>query len=215
MTRARDSYNARLEDLADGRRLHAEATTRNREAILGVLAQILEPKGLVLEVGSGTGEHAIHFAPHLAPRVWQPSDPNPEMRASIGAWAKSIDCPTLRPPINLDVCQDPWPIAAADAVVAINILHIAPWTACEGLMRGAGRILPRGGVLYLYGAYRVGGQHTAPSNAAFDTSLRARNPAWGVRNLEDVAGVAESQGLVLAETLPMPNNNLSVIFHRT
>ncbi|MBE9141225.1 DUF938 domain-containing protein [Nodosilinea sp. LEGE 07088] len=207
----------------DARR-HAPATARNREPILSVLQRVLPPQGTVLEVSSGTGEHATYFAPRLAPRQWLPSDLDPDARHSIAAWRAVAPAANLHSPLALDAAAPLWPMesdaapAGLDlqrhpitAIVNINMIHIAPWAACLGLMAGAGRILPAGGVLYLYGPFKQGGQHTAPSNAAFDASLQAQNPHWGVRDLEAVIAVAEAQGLVLAETVAMPANNLSVV----
>jgi SAM-dependent methyltransferase len=193
-------------------RRHAPATLRNREFILTVLRRVLPPRGVVLEIGSGSGQHAAFFAAALPELTWQPSDADPDARASTTAWCR--DLPNVREPLAIDTSDDVWPLATADAVVCINMIHIAPWRACEGLVRGAARVLPAGGVLYLYGPYRVDGAHTAPSNAAFDADLRTRNPAWGVRDLEAVVGVARTCGLAHAETVAMPANNLSVVFRR-
>lgn len=196
-------------------RRSAPATERNREPILAVLRHVLPSRGVVLEIASGTGEHAIHFARALAGLTWQPSDPDPMARASIAAWAAEAALPNVRPPLALDASAETWPIAHADAIVCINMIHISPWRATLGLMRGAGRVLGPGGVLYLYGAYKRAGQHTAPSNAAFDESLRRQNPEWGVRDLEAVIELAASHGLRHQETIAMPANNLSVVFVRT
>ena len=192
---------------------HAPATERNREAILAVLRAQLPARGTVLEVASGTGEHAAFFAPALAPLVWQPSDPDPELRRSIAAHAAEAGCATLRDPLDLDATAGAWPLEAADAVVCCNMIHIAPWAAALGLLAGAGRILPPGGPLILYGPFLVDGE-TAESNRNFDASLRARNPDWGVRELREVEGEAVRQGLSLAETVAMPANNLSVVFRK-
>jgi hypothetical protein len=167
-----------------------------------------------LEVASGSGEHAAYFAPRLAPRQWQPSDTDSDARASIAAHAAQIECHTLLPPVALNASDDTWPIVAAAAVVCINMIHIAPWSAARGLVRGAGTILPAGGILYLYGPFMRDGRHTAPSNQAFDAGLRARDPAWGVRDLNDVAHLAATHGLTLDEIVEMPANNLSVLFRR-
>ena len=194
---------------------HAPAAARNQAPILSVLRRILPPKGLVLEIGSGTGQHAAAFAAACPTLTWQPSDPDPGARASIAAWARDSGQANLRPPLALETSRPDWPDLIAEpvaAVLSINMIHIAPWVACEGLMQGAGRLLRDGGLLYLYGPFRRGGAHTAPSNAAFDRSLRSRNPAWGVRDLEAVAACAETQGLVLRETVTMPANNLSAVF---
>ena len=196
-------------------RAFSPASQRNRQPILEVLARVLPGSGLVLEVASGSGEHALWFAQHLRPLAWQPSDPDPACRRSIAAHAAGVHCPTLKPPLDLDATAAIWPIERADAVVCINMVHIAPWAATEGLMAGAARCLAPGGVLYLYGPYRRGGEHTAPSNAAFDETLRARNPAWGLREVEAVAESAQAQGLSLGETVEMPANNLSLILTRT
>ncbi len=204
----------RSEDrVGNPRRLSADATRRNREPILEVLRRVLPPSGTVLEIASGTGEHAAYFAPRLPRLVWQPSEADARMRDSIDAWRAEVKAPNLMPPVALDVERDDWPLTRAEALVCINMIHITPWSATEGLMRGAGRVLPAGGVLYLYGPYRVGGRHTAPSNAAFDDGLKARHPSWGVRDLGEVAELAAAHGLRLVETVPMPANNLSVVFH--
>ncbi|MBD2499476.1 class I SAM-dependent methyltransferase [Anabaena azotica] len=200
-------------------RKYAPATQRNREPILEVLLQVLPASGTILEIASGTGEHAIFFAPRLSPRQWLPSDPNPELRASITAWTAQFPADNLYPPLELDASQPIWPVELdADlpspivAIVNINMIHISPWSACLGLMAGAGRILPPGGILYLYGPYKQGTEHTAPSNATFDQSLRSQNPDWGVRNLEDVVAAAQEQNLQLQKVYQMPANNLSVVF---
>jgi hypothetical protein len=195
-------------------RISYMATQSNREAILAVLRRVLPPSGLVLEVASGTGEHAAYFAAQLPGIAWQPSDPDSGLRASIAAW-RDVDVPTnLAAPLDLDVRDDPWPIAAADAIVCINLIHIAPWAACLGVLSGAGRLLAPGRALYFYGAFRVDGRHTASSNEAFDRGLRSHDPEWGVRDLESVTAEAAIHGLVLAETVDMPRDNLSVIFRK-
>lgn len=197
-------------------RLHSPAALRNREAILDVLQRILPPKGLVLELNSGTGEHAVFLAPRLAPRQWQPSDLDEDARASIAAHAEDTDAPNLLPPIKIDVTWDSWPVPQATAVVSANMIHIAPWEACLGLLDGAARALTPGtGVLYLYGPFKRDRVHTAPSNEAFDQSLRSRDSRWGVRDLEDVVAKAKQRGLELVEIVEMPSNNLSVIFRRS
>jgi hypothetical protein len=195
----------------DARR-YAPATQRNREPILDVLRRVLPAEGTVLEVASGSGEHAAFFARALPHLRWQPSDHDAEARASIAVWCAGI--PNVRAPLALDASSDAWPLAHADAVVCINMVHIAPWQACEGLMRGAGRLLAAGGVLCLYGPYRVEGAHTAPSNASFDEGLRRQDPAWGVRDLEAVVACAAASGLGFRERVSMPANNLSLVFRR-
>ena len=197
------------------KRRYAPATLRNRDAILGVLKRHLPISGLVLEVASGSGEHVLHFAQASADTlVFQPSDPDPSARDSIDAWAASLGLANVRPAVALDAVAAAWPVSRADAVICINMIHIAPWTAAAGLMRGAAHVLSPEGVLYLYGPYRRDGRHTAPSNEAFDGSLRARNPSWGVRDLEAVVELAESHGFAPPVIDEMPANNLSLVFRR-
>lgn len=198
---------------SDARRF-APATDRNRDPILAVLSRVLPARGLVLEIASGSGQHAAYFAPRLPGRTWQPSDADPAALASIAAWRAHDPCEALLPPLELDVTRSPWPLSAADAVVSVNLIHIAPWAACVALLEGAARLLRSGSVLYLYGPFMRDGAHTAPSNAAFDEGLRARDPAWGVRDLADVAEVARRAGFALEELVEMPANNLSVVFRR-
>lgn len=198
----------------DDVRRYAPATTRNRDAILAVLARHLPAQGLVLELASGSGEHAVHFAAALPDLVFQPSDPDAAARASIDAWAAVAGRGNLRPATALDATAPDWPITAADAVLCINMIHIAPWAAACGLVHGAARLLAPGGILYLYGPYKREGRHTAPSNAEFDRFLRARNPAWGVRDLEAVAALAATAGFAAPLVETMPANNLSLIFRR-
>ena len=200
--------------MSHDRRLYFAAAARNRQPILDVLQEHLPPRGLALEVASGSGEHVVHFAQACPDLVFQPSDPDPAHRASIDAWTVALGLANVRPAIDLDAMAPTWPVAAANAVLCSNMIHIAPWAATVGLVRGAGRIVPPGGVLYLYGPYRRGGRHTAPSNAAFDADLRARNPGWGVRDLEAVAAEAETNGLALDRVIPMPANNLSLLLVR-
>jgi hypothetical protein len=194
-------------------RRNAPSTLRNREPILDVLREVLPATGAVLEVASGTGQHVAFFAEALPGLTFQPSDPDAEARASVAAWCASL--PNVRPPLALDVTAERWGGTPADAVLCINMIHIAPWTACEGLMRGAAHLLPPGGVLVLYGPYRLGGRHTAPSNAAFDRSLRLQNPAWGVRDLEAVVAEAARRGLSLERRVEMPANNQSIVLRRS
>ena len=193
----------------------APAAERNKGPILAVLRRVLPESGLVLEIASGTGQHVVHFAGALPRLTWQPSDPDPQMRASIAAWVADVALPNLRPPLDLDVCSEAWPVERADAVMCINTIHIAPWAATLHLMAGALRLLPARGVLVLYGPFRRLGRHTAPSNEMFDAQLQRANLAWGVRDLEVVANVADKNGLALEEVIEMPANNLSVVFRRT
>lgn len=196
---------------ADARQ-YAPATARNREPILQVLRKVLPARGHVLEISSGTGEHAVFFASGLPGLTWQPSDPDPAARASITAWAAAAALVNLRPALDIDARAPTWPVARADAVICINMLHIAPWEAALGLFAGAARILPTHGVLYFYGPFKRDGRHTAPSNAAFDEFLRGRNPAWGVRDLGEVTAAVAEAGFAPPDIVPMPANNLSVIF---
>jgi SAM-dependent methyltransferase len=193
-------------------RRRAPAAERNRDAILAVLTRVLPESGVVLEIASGTGQHAVHCAAALPRVVWQPSDPDAASRDSIAAWRAHAGLANVDPPLALDVMNEDWGIDAADALVCINMIHISPWQATEALMRGASRRLRAGGVLYLYGPYRRNGVHTAPSNEAFDAQLRATDPRWGVRDLEAVRALAEANGFTLSEIVDMPANNLSVIF---
>jgi Protein of unknown function (DUF938) len=196
-------------------RRYAPATDRNREPILAILQQVLPPTGTILEISSGTGEHGVFMAPQLTPRHWLPSDPDPDARASIQAWQQFEPCELLYPPIDIDASSDQWlinPQASITAIVNINMIHIAPKAAYLGLFAGAQRILTVGGILYLYGPFKQGGVHTAPSNAAFDQSLQNRNSEWGVRDLEEIIAVAANHHLELQQVYPMPANNLSVVF---
>jgi Protein of unknown function (DUF938) len=187
---------------------------RNREPILAVLQRVLPQFGLVLEIASGSGEHAVYFAKELPSLTWQPSDPDQEALASIAAHRADADLPNLRAPLRLDVTAQSWPIERADVVMCNNMIHISPWAATEGLITGASRVLPSGGALFLYGPYKIEGRHTAPSNQAFDEDLRDRNPEWGIRDLGDVTALAQRNGFAAPETVQMPANNLSVIFRR-
>jgi len=198
----------------DARR-HAPATRRNRDPILAVLERVLPSDGLILELGSGTGEHASYMAPRLAPRQWQPSDADPAALASIACYQRDSDCDALLPPIALDVTSDRWAVDRAMAVVAVNVIHIAPWSAARGIMAGAGRVLPEDGILYFYGPFQRGGKHTADSNSAFDEALKDEDPSWGVRDLVDVITEAAQYDLALREVVDMPANNLSVVFAKT
>lgn len=192
---------------------HAPATQRNRDAIVAVLRDALPSSGLMLEVASGSGEHAVHFAAAFPALDWQPTDPDPAALASIAAWRAEANLPNLRAPMQLDAAGD-WPIAQADAILCINMIHISPWEATLGLLKGAAAALPPGGLIYLYGPYTREGVETAPSNIAFDASLKARDPRWGLRAVEDVIAAALVAGLVLEKLIEMPANNLSLLFRR-
>lgn len=193
-------------------RLHAPATARNRDAIVAVLGRVLPPSGLVLEMASGTGEHVAYFAERLPARLeWQPTDVLPRHLASIAAHNHR---PNVRAPIALDVEVEPWPVQQAAAILAINLVHIAPWSACLALLRGAARTLSAGGVLFLYGPFQEHGQHTAESNALFDQRLRDSDPRWGVRDADEIVTQAAAHGLLATERVAMPANNLSLVFTR-
>lgn len=225
--------------MTDARRF-ADATARNREPILEVLRHHVRPGARVLEIASGTGEHAVFLAAALEVASWQPSDPDARARASIDAWrshqdlagpastgpasaapapgpasASPASASRVLPALALDVTRDPWPALPVDLVVCINMVHISPWAATLALLAGAARTLvPETGRLYLYGPYRRAGIPTAASNEAFDASLRARDPSWGLRALEDLIAAAAAQGLSLVEVVEMPANNLSVVLAR-
>ncbi len=199
-------------DGAGDAKRHAPATLRNRDAIADVLRRFLPGSGVVLEVASGTGEHIVHFAGLFSGLSWQPSDPDPAALASIAAWSQDYGGANLRPALLLDAATPRWPVDRADAILCCNMIHIAPWTACVGLMRGAAACLAPGGRLFLYGPFLEDDVPTAASNLAFDESLRARNAAWGVRHLNDVAAAAARHGLALEHKLAMPANNLMLLF---
>ena len=191
------------------------AAERNKDPILGVLARVLPSRGLVLEVASGTGQHVMHFAEALSGLSWQPSDPDAELRESIALCIQEERRANVNWPIDLDVTKLPWPLQTAEAVVAINLIHDAPWSATLALFEGAKALLSTQDVLFLYGPYRRYGRHTSESNAQFDSDLRAHNPEWGLRDLEAVSDVADRAGFVLAEIVEMPANNFSLVFKRT
>lgn len=190
----------------------APAAERNAEPIREVLARVLPPRGAVLEIASGTGQHVAHLARAFPALAFQPSDLDPDNLDSVRAWCEGLE--NVAPPVVLDAAAPDWPVERADAIVAINLIHIAPMAACEGLFAGAARLLDAGAPLVLYGPYLVEGRETAPSNLAFDQMLRDRDPRWGLRRLGDVAGIGERAGLSLVETVEMPANNLSLIFRR-
>ncbi|HEY3596076.1 MAG TPA: DUF938 domain-containing protein [Paraburkholderia sp.] len=195
-------------------REHSPSAERNRDAILAVLQPVLPPSGTVLEIASGTGQHTIHFAAALPSLVWQPSDPDDDARASIAAWTERAGLTNVRAPLDLDVGRTPWGVDAADALICINMVHISPWAASEALFDGARGLLGGGAPLYLYGPYRRGGAHTAPSNEAFDRQLRGRNPAWGVRDMEALVELADAAGFSCDEPIAMPANNFSLVFRK-
>ncbi len=214
----RSPYHAAIDDDAGrGDRHDAPSARRNSDAILAVLAEVLPEARTVLEIGSGTGQHVVAFAAAHPGVTWQPSDPDPRARASVTAWVAEAGLDNVRPPAAIDAAAAGWHDAIdgpLDGIVCINVLHISPWSTCEGLIDGAAQLLRPDAPLYLYGPYMRGGEHTAPSNAEFDRSLRFRNPAWGVRDLDAVAARAAAAGLDLDRVVEMPANNLSVILRR-
>ena len=199
-------------------RQFSPSAARNCEPIREVLTRVLPRKGIVLEIGSGTGEHAIYFAKALTNLVWIPSDPDAASRASIEAWIATEDLANVRAPVAIDVRGAVWGVeddAPFDAMISLNMVHIAPWEAALGLLAGAGRLLRPNGVLFFYGPFMLGGTHTAASNAAFDADLKRREPRWGVRDLDDLIAEATPHGLDLCEVVAMPANNLSLVFVKT
>lgn len=195
-------------------RQHSPSAERNREPILAVLRATLPASGRVLEIASGTGQHAIWFARAMPGLDWQPSDADADARDSIAAWTAHEGLANVRAPLALDVHQPDWGMDTLDAVVCINMIHISPWSAAQALFAGASRRLVDGGVLYLYGPYKRGGAHTSPSNDAFDQQLRNRDPEWGVRDMEAVVALGASVGLVCDEPIAMPANNFSLVFRK-
>jgi cyclopropane fatty-acyl-phospholipid synthase-like methyltransferase len=198
-------------------RMFSPSAARNSASILGVLKQVLPTHGVVLEIGCGTGEHAVCLAEAMPNLTWIPSDPDPDSRASTASWISFTGLSSIQPPLDIDVCAAQWgveSVAPFDAIVSINMVHIAPWAATLGLFAGAGRLLRAGGLLALYGPFLHNGVHNAHSNAEFDQSLKARNAAWGLRDIADLERVARASGLSLRETIEMPANNTSLVFLR-
>jgi len=193
---------------------HAPAAARNSDPILRVLEQVLPPQGTILEVGSGSGEHAVFAAPRLPGRLWQPTDVDPEALASIQAWRDELPAENLLPPRRFDARERPWPFRDLTAVVSINVIHISPWEVCEAMVEGAAEALHSGGVLYLYGPFRIDGRHTTLSNEVFDANLRSQDSTWGVRDLADVRNLAAGHGFEEIGIFSMPANNFSVVFRR-
>nr|WP_198005841.1 DUF938 domain-containing protein [Erythrobacter sp. SD-21] len=194
---------------------HAPATARNSEPLAEVLAKELPDCGLVLEIASGTGEHAIFMARRFPMLRWQPSDQDASALESIASWAGEAGLANLLEPIDLDASDDTWPIDAADAILCVNMIHISPWSASEGLFRGAAKLLEKGAPIILYGPYLEEGTETVASNLSFDASLKARDAAWGLRSLETVDELAARNGFSRSARHEMPANNLTVVFRRT
>ena len=193
-------------------RKHAPATLRNREAIAAVLAEVLPAAGSVLEVASGSGEHCAFFAERFPGLKWQPSDPEPSALASIAAWCAGLA--NVAPPVAIDAEAADWVVDRADALLCINMVHISPWEATLGLLDGAVRVLPEGALLILYGPYRRAEVPTAPSNEAFDVSLRSRDPRWGLRDVADVTAAAAARDLSFERLVEMPANNIMLVYRR-
>ena len=202
-----------LQQMEDGRLLSPSAE-RNKAPIADALDRLLPAAGDVLEISSGTGQHVVHFARRMPRLIWQPTEQDEECLQSINAWREAEALSNVRAPLLLDVLDQAWPTARADAIICLNMIHIAPWSATQALLRGASRTLPRGGLIVLYGPFRRQGVHTAESNADFDRQLRARDPQWGVRNFEDVAAVAAGNDFSPGEIVQMPANNLTVSFRK-
>jgi len=200
---------------ATGSRRSAPAALRNREPIAEVLAEWLPDRGLVLEIASGTGEHAAFFAEHFPALEWQPSDVHPDALTSIAAWREASGLPNLRPPLALDAASADWPIGAADAVLSINMAHISPWASALGLLDAAAVILPSGAPLILYGPWLKDDIPAAPSNLEFDADLKRRDPSWGLRRVEDFAAAAAPRGFALEALRPMPANNLMMLWRKS
>ena len=200
---------------ATGPRRSAPAALRNREPIADVLSEWLPQSGLVLEIASGTGEHAVFFAEQFPNLSWQPTDLHPLAIESIDAWRETTSLANLLPPLTLDASSATWPVERADALISINMVHISPWASALGLLEGAARVLPHGAPLILYGPWVTAEMETAPSNLDFDRDLRSRDPEWGLRSVEDFAAAAEQRGITLEETRAMPANNRMLLLRRT
>jgi SAM-dependent methyltransferase len=216
-------YGKETPPAPDDGRLDAPAFHRNGAPIRAVLERVLAGRsGHILEVGSGTGQHVLAFARALPRLTWWPSDPAPAHRRSIDAWRRASGLANVMAPVDLDAAQPAWPLGTSGfppdtelaAILCINVLHIAPWAVAEGLFAAAARHLARDGHLILYGPYAMHGAHTAESNAAFDASLRTQDARWGVRDIDDIAALALANGLAVAETVPMPANNFTLVVSR-
>ncbi len=204
----------RGEKQADGKWL-LPPSERNKGPILEVLSRVLPKRGVVLEIASGTGQHVVHFAKALPALTWQPSDPDAELLRSIALRVKESQLANVKPPVELDVMSRSWPLQAADAIVCINMIHVAPWSATPALLEGSKALLPSGNVLFLYGPYRRLGRYSSANDEKFDADLHAQNRDWGLRDLETVSEAAASSGFTLAEIVDMPANNFSLVFKRT
>lgn len=204
-------------EVTDDNRMMSPSVARNKGPILDILHPHLSAGMRVLEIASGTGEHGAHIMASVEGLIWQPSDLSPEARHSVSAWAEYSGDPNFKAPVALDASLDQWPLEDGlmfDAMLCINMIHIAPFEAAKGVMRGARRILKPGGIVFFYGPFKRGGEHTAPSNEAFDQSLKSRDAAWGIRDLEELETLAGASGLSLESLTEMPANNMSLIFRR-
>lgn len=194
--------------------LISPVVARNKDAILTIVRDVLPSTGTVLEVASGTGEHIVYFAANLHNIRWQPTDAEPRALASIKAHVRAAGLANVLEPLKLDVHDQRWPVEHSDVIIAINMLHIAPWSATEALIERAADILAEGGLLYMYGSFSVGGVHVSESNAAFDAKLRSHNTEWGVRDVDHISKLAQARGLHLKSEIPMPANNLSLVYEK-
>lgn len=201
--------------MTDDQRLFAPSAARNMQPVCDVLQPLLPKRGTVLEIASGSGEHIVKLAELTPETTFQPSDPGEDERRSIDAWRQSLKLDNVQPAISIDATASQWPIASADVVYCMNMIHISPWAATVGLIEGAARTLATDGLLYTYGPYRRDGRHTSTGNETFDQSLRQRNPEWGIRDVEEIISLAESHGFRTPDIVEMPANNLSLLFRRT
>jgi hypothetical protein len=200
--------------MSEDDRRYAPATARNRDPLLQVLKSLLPRTGTILEIASGTGEHACYFAPVFGEAIWQPTDTDESAMASINAHRQADAPANLAPPLHLDVMQAEWPVSAADAVLCVNMVHISPWACCENLFRGCANVLSPGAPLVLYGPFKREGAHTAPSNAEFDQTLRRQNAEWGIRDMGEIAEAGKIRGLALEDPIAMPSNNFCLVLRQ-
>jgi len=201
--------------MSENARRYAPASARNRDPLLQVLKSLLPQTGTILEIASGTGEHACYFAPAFGTAIWQPTDTDESAIASINAHRQAEAPANLAPALHLNVMEPEWPVNAADAVLCVNMVHIAPWACCENLLRGCAHVLSPGAPLVLYGPFKQDGTHTAPSNAEFDQTLRGENAKWGIRDIGEIAEAGKASGLTIEDPIAMPSNNFCVILRQT
>jgi hypothetical protein len=201
--------------MSEDARRYAPSSARNRDALLQVLKLILPQTGTILEIASGTGEHACYFAPAFGAAIWQPTDADESAIASINAHREADSPANLAPPLRLNVMESKWKVNAADAVLCVNMVHITPWVCCKNLLRGCAHVLSPGAPLVLYGPFKQDGAHTAPSNAKFDQTLRGQNAEWGIRDMAEIAEAGKARGLTIEDPIAMPSNNFCLIFRQT